>query len=76
MSTGSADAEDSDPTGWRSYRCPVCGHTDEVVIAPGASPRIQCSHCDALLEVALEKEGAESVSVRLVEEGSGGGSGR
>lgn len=56
-------------TDWRSYRCPVCGHTDEVEISEGQSTRIPCSHCDALLEVTLNQERAESVSVQLAEEG-------
>jgi len=61
-------------TDWRSYRCPVCGHTDEVGISEGESARIPCSHCGALLEVTLNKQRAESVSVQLAEErGDDGG---
>lgn len=55
-------------TDWRSYRCPVCGHADEVRIAEGESAQIACSHCEALLEVTLSRERAESVSVQLAKE--------
>lgn len=55
-------------TDWRSYRCPVCGHADEVGISQGESTRIPCSHCSALLEVTLNQEQAESVSVQLAAE--------
>lgn len=58
--------------GWRSYRCPVCGHTDEVEIATGQAARISCSHCDTLLDVRLTRERAESVKVQVAEDDESG----
>ncbi len=39
------------PVGWLSYRCPVCSHTDGVVLEDADSVLIRCSHCDTPLEV-------------------------
>ena len=49
-----------------SYRCPVCSHTDGVELRTGVVVRIPCSHCQTLLELRLEREGSERVSVVLV----------
>ena len=39
-------------TAWRSYRCPVCSHTDGVLLAGTDEVLIRCSHCDTPLEVS------------------------
>jgi hypothetical protein len=49
-----------------SYRCPVCSHTDGVELRAGGVVRIPCSHCGTLLELRLETEGSERVSVMLI----------
>jgi hypothetical protein len=50
---------------WRSYRCPVCGHTDGVSLAGTASVLIRCSHCDTPLEVSARGPDSASVTVAL-----------
>jgi len=44
--------ETIDPSagGWRSYRCPVCSHTDGVLVVGADAVLISCSHCDTPLE--------------------------
>jgi hypothetical protein len=49
-----------------SYRCPVCGHADGVELRAGGVVRIPCSHCRTLLELRLNTERSERVSVVLV----------
>ena len=44
-------------TAWRSYRCPVCSHTDGVLLAGADAVLIRCSHCDTPLEVSVRGEG-------------------
>jgi hypothetical protein len=39
-------------TSWRTYRCPVCSHTDGVLLAGADEVLIRCSHCDTPLEVS------------------------
>ncbi|MGD8361820.1 MAG: hypothetical protein PVJ04_10335 [Gemmatimonadota bacterium] len=46
-----------------SYRCPVCGHTDGVDLKAGVALKIPCSHCDTLLELRLDTDSSERVSV-------------
>lgn len=70
MTDPSEDPGSRKGNAWRSYRCPVCGHTDEVEIAKGESARIPCSHCDTLLDVRLTRERAESVKVQVAEDGA------
>ena len=48
-----------------SYRCPVCGHTDGVELRAGGVLRVPCSHCQTLLELRLDTERSERVSVVL-----------
>ena len=48
-----------------SYRCPVCGHTDGVELRAGSSVTVPCSHCGTPLELRLEVETSERVSVVL-----------
>ena len=47
----------------RSYRCPVCSHSDGVELRAGERVQIPCSHCRTLLELRLHTEGSERVSV-------------
>jgi transcription elongation factor Elf1 len=44
-------------TAWRSYRCPVCGHTDGVLLTGADAVLIRCSHCDTPLEVSSRRRG-------------------
>ena len=39
-------------TSWRSYRCPVCSHTDGVLLAGADEVLIRCSHCDTPLQIS------------------------
>lgn len=48
---------------WRTYRCPVCSHTDGVSLAGTESVMIRCSHCDTPLEI--RRKGIDSVSVTV-----------
>lgn len=59
----------SPPDGeWRSYRCPVCGHADEVAVSEGDVLRLRCSHCDAALEVEEERPSSGTVSVQVADD--------
>src|SRR5438477_12526620 len=44
-------------TSWRSYRCPVCSHTDGVLLAGADEVLIRCSHCDTPLESSVRGGG-------------------
>lgn len=58
------DERSTADTRWRSYRCPVCGHADEVALSGEGSLRIRCSHCDTAL--AVEDRGSgERLSVQV-----------
>ena len=48
-----------------SYRCPVCGHADEILLRPGEALSVPCTHCETLLELSLEMKSSERVSVIL-----------
>ncbi len=65
MSEPTSDAVPPGGSEWRSYRCPVCGHADEVAVPEGRTLRIRCSHCDASLAVEGGKEGSGKVSVHV-----------
>lgn len=56
---------------WRSYRCPVCGHADEVAVPEGEVVRIRCSHCEASLKVEGGKRGSGKVSVHVASDDPG-----
>lgn len=47
---------------WHAYRCPVCGHRDEVELGELASVRIDCPHCETTLHVEVEH--ASSIDAR------------
>ena len=40
-------------TSWRTYKCPVCSHTDGVLLAGADEVLIRCSHCDTPLEISV-----------------------
>lgn len=66
--------ERSDPpegTDWRSYRCPVCGHADDVAVPADESLLIRCSHCETALEVERDQGGSERVSVHVAKDEPG-----
>ena len=51
------DSAGAAAVGWRSYRCPVCSHTDGVLLAGADAVLIRCSHCDTPLEVSVRGAG-------------------
>ena len=51
------DSAGAGSVGWRSYRCPVCSHTDGVLLAGADAVLIRCSHCDTPLEVSVRGAG-------------------
>ena len=55
--TSDADEASTD-IGWRTYKCPVCSHTDGVLMAGAREVLIRCSHCDTPLEVSGKGERA------------------
>lgn len=57
--------EDAD---WRSYRCPVCGHADDVDVPEDEALLIRCSHCETALEVERAAGASERVSVHVASE--------
>lgn len=52
---------------WRTYRCPVCGHTDHVADSGMASFLIRCSHCDTPLEIVVRPEDTRKVNAKIAE---------
>lgn len=46
-----------------SYRCPVCGHSDSVDLVAGAPQTVSCSHCQTRLELRVNAESSDRVSV-------------
>ena len=52
-------------TSWRSYRCPVCSHTDGVLLAGADEVLIRCSHSDTPLEVSV-RGGGQTASAKLM----------
>ena len=51
--------------GWHTYRCPVCGHTDEVDLEAGVVRSIECSHCGTSLEVVVMHPDAAAAGVTV-----------
>lgn len=49
---------------WHSYRCPVCGHTDEVALETEES-MVACSHCGTDLDVRARAPDAAAAAVRV-----------
>lgn len=48
------DSTGGDPSAWRLYRCPVCSHTDDVMLAGSDAVLIACSYCDTPLELSMQ----------------------
>lgn len=65
MSERENRSDPPDDTDWRSYRCPVCGHADEVAVPADEALLIRCSHCDTALEVERTVGTSERVSVHV-----------
>jgi uncharacterized Zn finger protein len=51
--------------GWHSYRCPVCGHADEVELAGEVGRTVPCSHCATSLELRVMAPDQASVVVSV-----------
>lgn len=60
-----ARAEGGGPAGWHSYRCPVCGHTDEVEFGGGSASTVSCSHCTTALELLVRSQEEAAVAVKV-----------
>jgi transcription elongation factor Elf1 len=51
-----------------TYRCPVCGHRDAVVLeAPHDSRVLECSYCETALEVTARGPDSVRFSVQVAE---------
>jgi len=48
---------------WARYRCPVCGHRDRLALHSAHRGDLECSHCDAALELRGPADGRERVEV-------------
>ena len=59
-------AEAAAATGWRTYRCPVCSHTDGVLLAGADAVLIRCSHCDTPLEVSV-RGGGQTAAAKVAQ---------
>lgn len=70
MTERESRSEPPEGSDWRSYRCPVCGHSDEVAVPEGESLLIRCSHCDTALEVQRDPGASERVSVQVATDGA------
>lgn len=53
------------PSGWHSYRCPVCGHADEVELADAVAETVACSHCGTSLDVSVRAPDQAPVAVKV-----------
>ncbi len=61
------DADEAAPdVGWRTYKCPVCSHTDGVLMAGAREVLIRCSHCDTPLEVSGKGSGQAAAATVAV----------
>lgn len=49
----------------REYRCPVCGHVDDVELEGRGEIEIRCTHCETALLVHLRAPDDERLAVRL-----------
>jgi len=50
---------------WHSYRCPVCGHTDEVPLEGEPTGTVPCSHCATHLELLVRSPEQAAVTVKV-----------
>jgi hypothetical protein len=62
---GSVDPTEGPWLGWHCYRCPVCGHMDEVELGREPSRAVACSHCTTVLDVAA-RSAQEAAAVATV----------
>jgi hypothetical protein len=60
------DSAGAAAVGWRSYRCPVCSHTDGVLLAGADAVLIRCSHCDTPLEVSV-RGGGQTAAAKVAQ---------
>jgi hypothetical protein len=60
------DSTGAAAVGWRSYRCPVCSHTDGVLLAGADAVLIRCSHCDTPLEVSV-RGGGQTAAAKVAQ---------
>ena len=51
-------------TSWRTYRCPVCSHTDGVLLAGADEVLIRCSHCDTPLQISV-RAGGQTAAAKI-----------
>ncbi len=57
---------------WFSYACPVCGHSDGTSLDLGTARRVNCGHCETVLELSAGSATQEKAAVRVVvDEGTG-----
>lgn len=49
----------------REYRCPVCGHVDEVELEEGRPRTVRCTHCETSLTVRLPAPDAQRLEVQV-----------
>lgn len=52
---------------WHVFRCPVCGHRDEVKLAELSGARIDCPHCDTTLNVEVGPASRIDASARVAD---------
>lgn len=51
-----------------TYRCPVCGHRDAVLLeADQATRTLECSYCETTLEVSARGPDSVRLSVQVAE---------
>jgi phage/plasmid primase-like uncharacterized protein len=50
---------------WHSYRCPVCGHTDEVELGDEPEGTHPCSHCATPLDLLVRSSDQAAVAVKV-----------
>jgi transcription elongation factor Elf1 len=50
---------------WHSFRCPVCGHADEVDLGAGPSGTVSCSHCGTALEIEAWARDEATATVKV-----------
>lgn len=51
-----------------TYRCPVCGHRDAVVLEADQSSRtLECSYCETALEVSARGPDSVRFTVQVAE---------
>lgn len=54
-----------------SYRCPVCGHRDDVELPELSGALVDCSHCDTTLQVEAGPAESIDASARVADSTGG-----